>query len=75
MHQNLLPNNNDAQSTTKYVFLLRPDAQMVALRVQCTRTALKAPPKGEHPRAATSHVAYTFCSPEGELTTNASVGK
>ena len=42
MHQNLLPNNNDAQSTTKYGFLLRPDAQIVALRVHCTCTALKA---------------------------------
>ena len=46
MHQNLLPNNNDAQSTTKYGFLLRPDAQIVALRAHCTRTALKAPPRG-----------------------------
>ena len=43
MHQNLLPNNNDAQSTTKYGFLLRPGAQIVALRAHCTRTALKAP--------------------------------
>ena len=46
MHQNLLPNNNDAQSTTKYGFLLRPGAQIVALRAHCTRTALKAPPYG-----------------------------
>ena len=34
-YQNLLPNNNDAQSTTKYGFLLRPllrpNAQIVAL--------------------------------------------
>ena len=44
MHQNLLPNNNDAQSTTKYGFLLRPGAQIVALRAHCTRTALKALP-------------------------------
>ena len=35
MHQNLLPNNNDAQSTTKYGFLPRPDAQIVALRTHC----------------------------------------
>ena len=33
MHQNPLPNNNDAQSTTKYGFLLRPNAQIVALRL------------------------------------------
>ena len=35
MHQNLLPNNNDAQSTTKYGFLLRPEAQIVALHAHC----------------------------------------
>ena len=39
MHQNLLPNNNDAQSTTKCGFLLRPDAQIVALCANCTPTA------------------------------------
>ena len=44
MHQNLLPDNNDAQSTTKYGFLLRPEAQIVALRAHYTRSALKAPP-------------------------------
>ena len=44
MHQNLVPNNNDAQNTTKYGFLLRPDAQIVALRARCVRTVLKAPP-------------------------------
>ena len=31
--QNLLSNNNDAQSITKYGFLVRPDAQVVALRL------------------------------------------
>ena len=41
MHQNQLPNNNDAQSTTKYGFLLRPDAQIVALHAQCARGAPK----------------------------------
>ena len=50
MHQNLLPNNNDAQSTTKDGFLLRPDAQIVALRAHCARTAralrLRRPPIG-----------------------------
>ena len=45
MHQNLLSNNNDAQNTTKYGFLLQPKAQIVALRAHCTRTALKAPPE------------------------------
>ena len=45
MHQNLLSNNNEAQSTTKYGFLLWPNAQIVALRAHCTRTALKAAPK------------------------------
>ena len=30
-HQNLLSNNNDAQSITKYGFLVRPRAQIVAL--------------------------------------------
>ena len=49
LHQNLLPNNNDAQSTTKYGLILRPDTQIVALH--CTRTALKAPPKN-HPTTA-----------------------
>ena len=47
MHQNLLSNNNDAQSTTKYGFLLRPHTQIVALRAHCTRTALKAPPQNQ----------------------------
>ena len=44
MHQNLLPNNNDAQSTTKYGFLLWLNAHIVALHAQCACTALKAPP-------------------------------
>ena len=35
MHQNLLPNNNDARSTTKYGFLLQMDAQIVAVRAHC----------------------------------------
>ena len=33
-----------APSITKYGSLVRPDAQIVALRAQCARTALKAPP-------------------------------
>ena len=44
MHQNLVANNNDAQSTTKYGFLLQPDSQIVALCAHSPRTALKAPP-------------------------------
>ena len=31
-HQNLLSNNNDAQTMTKYGFLGEPHAQIVALR-------------------------------------------
>ena len=42
MHGNLLPNDNDAKSTKKYGFLLRLDAQIVALHAHCKRTALKA---------------------------------
>ena len=34
-----------ATSISKYVSLVRPDAEIVALRAHCTRTALKAPPK------------------------------
>ena len=33
-----------ATSISKYGSLVRPDAQIVALRAHCTRTALKAPP-------------------------------
>ena len=33
-----------APSISKYASLVQPDAQIVALRVHCTRTALKAPP-------------------------------
>ena len=33
-----------APSITKYGSLVRPDAQIVALRAHCARTALKAPP-------------------------------
>ena len=55
MHQNLLyiPNNNDAKSTKKYGFLLRPDAQIVALHAHSKHTALKAPPVCMHVRYAT----------------------
>ena len=34
-----------APSITKYGSLVRPDAQIVALRAHCARTALKAPPQ------------------------------
>ena len=34
-----------APSISKYGSLVWPDAQIVALRAHCTRTALKAPPK------------------------------
>ena len=33
--QNLLSNNNNAQSITKYGFLVRPRAQIIALCVRC----------------------------------------
>ena len=36
--------NNDAPSVAKYGSLVRLDAQIVALRPQCTCTALRAPP-------------------------------
>ena len=35
-----------APSISKYASLVRPDAQIVALRAHYTRTALKAPPMG-----------------------------
>ena len=35
-----------APSISKYGSLVWPDVQKVALRAHCTRTALKAPPKG-----------------------------
>ena len=34
-----------APSISKYGSLVRPDAQIVALRAHCARTALEAPPK------------------------------
>ena len=37
MHQNLLSKNNDAQSTTKYGFLLWPNAQIVARALRLRR--------------------------------------
>ena len=49
MHQKLLSKNNDVQSTTKYGFLLWPNAQTIALRAHCMRTALKAPPRTHFP--------------------------
>ena len=38
-HQNLRSNNNDAHSITKYGFLVRPNAQIVALRAHCAKGA------------------------------------
>ena len=35
-HQNLLSNNNDAQSITKYGFLVQPHTHIVTLRAHCT---------------------------------------
>ena len=36
-HQTLPSNNTDAQSITKSGFLVRPDAQIVALRAPCAQ--------------------------------------
>ena len=41
-HQNLPSNNNDAQSITKYGFLVRPHAQLVVLCAHCVH----GPPYG-----------------------------
>ena len=38
-HQNLLSNNNDAPSITKHGSLVRPHAQIVALRAHCAKCA------------------------------------
>ena len=40
--------NNDARSITKHGSPVRLDAQIVALRPHCTRTAHKAPPQLQH---------------------------
>ena len=45
-----------APSITKYGSLVRPDAQIVALRAHCARTALKAPPK------TTATPKHGFCA-------------
>ena len=64
-HQNLLSNNNDAPSITKNGSLVRPHAQIVALRLHCTRTALSAPPKEryETQTGSTSSVTLTLTQP------------
>ena len=49
-----------APSITKYGSLVRPDAQIVALRAHCARTALKAPPKG-------LGFALTFINADGAM--------
>ena len=41
-HQNQLSNNNDAQSITKYGFVIRPNAQIVALRLRGPLNALSS---------------------------------
>ena len=40
-HQNLLSNNNDAPSITKYGSLVRPNAQIVALSAHCAKCTAK----------------------------------
>ena len=49
--------NNDAPSISKHGSPVRPDAQMVALRAHCVRTALKAPPEGRYTAATIAHTA------------------
>ena len=44
MHRNLLSNNNDAQSATKYGFPLWPNAHLVAPRTAC-ELRLRRPPR------------------------------
>ena len=58
-----------APSISKYGSLVRPDAQIVALRPHCARTALKAPPKSAVERARRLEmqrnlfVVMRLCSP------------
>ena len=40
-HKNLPSNNNDAHSITKYGSLVRPGAQIVALRAHCAKGPAK----------------------------------
>ena len=46
-HQNLLSNNNDAQSITKYGCLVRPYTQVVALRTHCASAPPPPPTAGQ----------------------------
>ena len=53
-HQNLLSNNNDAHSITKYGFLVQPYAQIVAMRAHCA----SAPPPPPSFLPPTVHPGY-----------------
>ena len=50
-----------APSISKYGSLVRPDAQIVALRAHCTRTALKAPPMDAKLLATLQWQPYMDC--------------
>ena len=53
-----------APSISKYGSLVQPDAQIVALRAQCARTALKAPPQtAEFARTDASGTEMASTSP------------
>ena len=76
-------NNNDAQSATKYGFLLWPDNQIVALCAHCTRIALEAPPNLQFWRlglqnlwpqiyGTSTYFCWAFCWAFGEVLTDGS---
>ena len=69
--QNLLSNNNDPPaSITKYGYLVRPHARIVALHLHCARTALSAPPLGENeppPGGGGGQGAMSGGGPDSEL--------
>ena len=61
--------NNDAPSITKYGSPARLDAQIVALRPQCARTALKAPPLCAPPWVCTAFCVYRLAyGPRNNMT-------
>ena len=52
--------NNDAPSVTKYGSPVRLDAQIVALRPHCARTALRVPPKTKTPCCCCTEVKVLY---------------
>ena len=49
-----------APSISKYGSLVRPDAQIVALRAHCARTALKAPPLSQASSQSDRNTQFGF---------------